>query len=130
MICFITTGSLIFQWFRKETTMPSTETPLTEAFYYILLALRKPNHGYGIIQEVEELTNGRVQLGAGTLYGALQTLEKRAWIKLYSEDDSSRKKKEYIITPLGRKAFEKELERLKELVNNSILMEDTANDKI
>ena len=130
MICFITTGSLIFQWFRKETTMPSTETPLTEAFYYILLALRKPNHGYGIIQEVEELTNGRVQLGAGTLYGALQTLEKRAWIELYSEDDSSRKKKEYIITPLGRKAFEKELERLKELVNNSILMEDTANDKI
>ena len=109
--------------------MPSTETPLTEAFYYILLALRKPNHGYGIIQEVEELTNGRVQLGAGTLYGALQTLEKRAWIELYSEDDS-RKKKEYIITPLGRKAFEKELERLKELVNNSILMEDTANDKI
>ena len=130
MICFITTDSLIFQWFRKETTMPSTETPLTEAFYYILLALRKPNHGYGIIQEVEELTNGRVQLGAGTLYGALQTLEKRAWIELYSEDDSSRKKKEYIITPLGRKAFEKELERLKELVNNSILMEDTANDKI
>ena len=110
--------------------MPSTETPLTEAFYYILLALRKPNHGYGIIQEVEELTNGCVQLGAGTLYGALQTLEKRAWIELYSEDDSSRKKKEYIITPLGRKAFEKELERLKELVNNSILMEDTANDKI
>lgn len=130
MICFITTGSLIFQWFRKETTMPSTETPLTEAFFYILLALRKPNHGYGIIQEVEELTNGRVQLGAGTLYGALQTLEKRAWIELYSEDDSSRKKKEYIITPLGRKAFEKELERLKELVNNSILMEDAANDKI
>ena len=110
--------------------MPSTETPLTEAFYYILLALRKPNHGYGIIQEVEVLTNGRVQLGAGTLYGALQTLEKRAWIELYSEDHSSRKKKEYIITPLGRKAFEKELERLKELVNNSILMEDTANDKI
>ena len=53
--------------------MAINETPLTEAFYYILLALRKPNHGYGITQEVDEMTNGRVQLGAGTLYGALQS---------------------------------------------------------
>ena len=90
--------------------MATIEAPLTEAFYYILLALRKPNHGYGIIQEVAELTDGRVQLGAGTLYGALQTLQKRAWIEIYSEDEASRKKKEYIITPIGRKAFEKERE--------------------
>ena len=48
-------------------------TPLTEAIFYILLALRKPNHGYGIIQEVEALTAGRVVLGPGTLYGAIQT---------------------------------------------------------
>lgn len=110
--------------FERRCTMANTETPLTEAFYYILLALRKPNHGYGIIQEVEELTNGRVHLGAGTLYGALQTLEKRAWIEIYSEEESSRKKKEYIITPIGRKAFGKERERLKELVNNGKLMEE------
>ena len=50
--------------------MSEKETPLTEAFFYILLALRLPNHGYGVIQEVEELTKGRVVLGAGTLYGA------------------------------------------------------------
>lgn len=104
--------------------MSTTETPLTEAFFYILLALRKPNHGYGIIQEVESLTNGRVTLGAGTLYGALQSLEKRCWIEIFSEDESSRKKKEYIITPLGKNAFEKELARLKELVNNATLMEE------
>ncbi|MCR5557146.1 MAG: PadR family transcriptional regulator [Butyrivibrio sp.] len=104
--------------------MKVVETPLTEAFYYILLALRKPNHGYGIIQEVLELTGGRVELGAGTLYGALQTLEKRAWIEIYSADLSSRKKKEYIITDLGREAFNKELERLKELVDNGKLMEE------
>ena len=47
--------------------MSEKETPLTEAFYYILLALRKPNHGYGVIQEIEELTGGRVVLGPGTL---------------------------------------------------------------
>lgn len=103
--------------------MPTMDTPLTEAFYYILLALRKPNHGYGIIQEVETLTNHRLVLGAGTLYGALQTLEKRGWIEIYSEEDSSRKKKEYIITADGRDAFNKELERLNELVKNGQLME-------
>lgn len=47
------------------------EAPLTEAVYYILLALRTPNHGYGIIQDVLEMTDGRVNLGPGTLYGAI-----------------------------------------------------------
>ena len=61
--------------------MTDKDTPLTEAVYYILLALRKPNHGYGIIQEVERLTGGRVMLGAGTLYGAIQTLEKRCGLR-------------------------------------------------
>ena len=102
--------------------MAELDAPLTEAFYYILLALRKPNHGYGVIQEVEEITGGRVVLGAGTLYGALQTLQKRGWIDVYSQDTESRKKKEYIITDLGKKAFEKELTRLEELVNNGKMM--------
>lgn len=43
------------------------DNPLTEAFYYILLALRKPNHGYGIIQEAEAVTQGRVVPGAGSV---------------------------------------------------------------
>ena len=104
--------------------MPEKETPLTEAFYYILLALRKPNHGYGVIQEIEELTGGRVVLGPGTLYGALQTMQKREWIRIYSQDTESRKKKEYIITDLGRAAFEAEKSRLEELLSNAKLMEE------
>lgn len=104
--------------------MSDKDMPLTEAFYYILLALRKPNHGYGIIQEVQELTRGRVVLGAGTLYGALQTLQKREWIELYSLDTESRKKKEYVITPLGRQAFDREKARLEELLNNAKRMEE------
>lgn len=104
--------------------MSEKETPLTEAFYYILLALRKPNHGYGIIQEVEALTHGRVVLGAGTLYGALQTMQKREWIEIYSLDTESRKKKEYVITPLGKQAFEAERTRLEELLNNAKWMEE------
>ena len=102
--------------------------PLTEALFYILLAVRKPNHGYGITQEVEELTGGRVTLGPGTLYGAIQSLVKKDWIRIYSEDTESRKKKEYIITDEGRAVFEAERERLNELVKNAALMEGNNND--
>ncbi len=102
--------------------------PLTEALFYILLAVRKPNHGYGITQEIEELTGGRVTLGPGTLYGAIQSLVKKDWIRIYSEDTESRKKKEYLITDEGRAVFEAERERLNELVKNAALMEGNNND--
>lgn len=98
--------------------------PLTEAIYYILLAVRKPNHGYGITQEIEQLTGGRVVLGAGTLYGAIQTLVKKGWITIYSEDLESRKKKEYIITATGKTVFDEETKRLTELLENAKLMEE------
>lgn len=98
--------------------------PLTEALFYILLAVRKPNHGYGITQEVEELTNGRVTLGPGTLYGAIQSLVKKDWIAIYSEDTESRKKKEYLITESGKSVFEAERKRLSELLKNAELMEE------
>lgn len=99
-------------------------TPLTEALFYILLAVRKPNHGYGITQEVEEMTNGRVTLGPGTLYGAVQSLVKKGWIEIYSEDTESRKKKEYLITAMGRAVFEEECERLSELLKNAQRMKE------
>lgn len=104
--------------------MEDKNVPLTEAIFYILLAVRKPNHGYGIIQEVEQLTNGRVVLGAGTLYGAIQTLVKKNWIHIYSEDTESRKKKEYLITEEGKAVFAAETARLKELLHNASLMEE------
>ncbi len=104
--------------------MTDKDLPLTEAVYYILLALRRPNHGYGIIQEVEQLTAGRVSLGAGTLYGAIQTLQKKGWIDIYSVDTESRKKKEYLITDAGKEVFRAERARLQELLNNAKLMED------
>jgi len=93
--------------------------PLTEALYYILVAVGRPNHGYGIIQEVSEITNGRVVLGPGTLYGAINSMLSKEWIRLYSEDKTSRKKKEYKITEKGKKIFDEEVKRLKELLNNA-----------
>ena len=104
--------------------MTEKDLTLTKAVYYILLALRKPNHGYGITQEVEEMTGGRVSLGAGTLYGAIQTLQKKGWIDIYSVDTESRKKKEYRITDTGREVFMAERDRLAELLNNAKLMEE------
>ncbi len=98
--------------------------PLTEALYYILLAVRHPNHGYGIIQEVGKITSGRVVLGAGTLYGAIQSMENRGWIAIYSEDTASRRKKEYLITQAGKEVFEEERKRLQELLENARLMEE------
>ncbi len=99
--------------------------PLTEALYYILLSVRRPNHGYGIIQEIESITGSRVILGAGTLYGAINSMLTRGWISLYSEDKASRKKKEYLITDAGKEIFQKEVDRLSELLHNAKLMEET-----
>ncbi len=97
--------------------------PLTEAVFYILLAARKPVHGYGIIQEAAELTGGRLNLGPGTLYGAITSLLDKGWIALVSAETGSRKKKEYLITEAGRAAFYAELSRLRELVANGGKME-------
>lgn len=90
---------------------------LTEAVYYILLSLIEPMHGYGIMQNVERLSNGRVKLAAGTLYGAINTLLEKGWITALSEEKGSRKK-EYIITARGKEMLRFELARLKELIEN------------
>ena len=90
---------------------------LTEATYYILLALYSPQHGYGIMQEVEAMSNGRVRLAAGTLYGVLSSMVDKGWIIQLPVEDSSRKKN-YQITETGLKVLKDEVERLRELVTN------------
>ena len=90
---------------------------LTEAVYYILLSLMEPMHGYGIMQNVENLSKGRVKLAAGTLYGAINTLIEKGWIKALPESKDSRKK-EYIITDAGISALNEEVIRLQELLEN------------
>lgn len=101
---------------------------LTEAVYYILLALRSPLHGYGIMQQVEGLSGGRVRLAAGTLYGALDSLLKKGWIRALPGEKNSRKK-EYEATALGTEAARHELARLRELVaNGEALLEGEAKN--
>lgn len=98
---------------------------LTEAVYYILLSLVQPMHGYGIMQNVEKLSGGRLRLAAGTLYGAISTMQEKGWILALSADGDSRKK-EYMITDTGREVLRAEYSRLKELVENgrAVLEED------
>lgn len=90
---------------------------LTEAVYYILLSLFRPMHGYGIMQNVKELSKGRVTLGAGTLYGAINTLLEKGWIKPGSDEMKSNKK-QYNITELGKATVRAEIIRLEELITN------------
>lgn len=86
---------------------------LTEVTFYILLALYEPKHGYAIMQFIEDRTNGRLLLGAGTLYGALNSLSEKKWIEPLGMAEG--RKKEYKITELGKNVAEKELLRLQEL---------------
>lgn len=100
---------------------------LTEAVYYILLSLMTPLHGYGIMQNVERLSGGRLRLAAGTLYGAISTMQEKGWITALAGEADSRKK-EYVITDAGQAVLRAEYMRLRELVDNgrALLEEEEA----
>lgn len=89
--------------------------PLTEAAYYVLISLNKPRHGYGIMQHVEKLTNGRIKIGAGTMYGNLSRMEKEGLITSVAEED---RKKIYELSEKGKIVLRLELERLEELLEH------------
>lgn len=97
---------------------------LTESTYFILISLYEPLHGYGIMQKISELSNGRITMGAGTLYGAIVNMLDKKWIEIYSVDESSRKKKEYIITEVGKQVVKDEIKRLEELISCGKRMEE------
>ncbi|SHI64678.1 DNA-binding transcriptional regulator, PadR family [Clostridium cavendishii DSM 21758] len=90
--------------------------PMTETAFYILLSLYKPTHGYGIILEVENLTNKRISLGSGTIYGTLSKMQADGIVAVYS---NSERKTIYEITDLGKELINLEFKRLKELNSNA-----------
>lgn len=90
---------------------------LTETVYYILLSLHEPMHGYKIMQHVKQISQNRVTLGAGTLYGAISTLLEKQWIQMLPNEQDDRKK-EYVITSLGMNVVKHEISRLEELIDN------------
>ena len=98
----------------------STQGPMTEAAYYILLALTKPGHGYGMMQRIKELSGGHIEMGPGTLYGVLTRMNKEGLITLTSADG---RRKNYEITEAGRQALLAEYQRLKDMVRDGSVLE-------
>jgi len=94
--------------------------PMTEAMYYILLALTKPGYGYGMMQRIRELSGGRMEMGPGTLYGVLTRMNKEGLITLTSADG---RRKNYEITEAGRQALLAEYQRLKDMVRDGSVLE-------
>jgi DNA-binding PadR family transcriptional regulator len=91
----------------------STNCGLTEAYSYILFALVEPLHGYGIMQKVQEMSGGTFSLGPGTLYAALQSMQKQRWIEPCGKNSGRRKN--YRLTKLGREKANDELARIQRL---------------
>ena len=91
---------------------------LTETVFYILLRLHRPAHGYALMKDIGEMTGHRVSPGAGTLYGALETLQKKGWVRPLDGRPDGRKK-EYVLTDEGRRVFERDVRRLEELLENA-----------
>jgi len=90
--------------------------PLSEAVLLILVSLAdQPRHGYALMKDIEDLSHGRVRMSTGTLYGALRRLLEDEWIERFEQEDTSREKQAYRLTPAGRKQLRFELDRLKQL---------------
>ena len=86
--------------------------PMTETAFYILFCLQKPNHGYGIVQTVEKLTDSAIRLAPGTMYGSISKMEKDGVIRFVKEEDT---RKIYEITSLGKEVLNVEFERIRRL---------------
>jgi DNA-binding PadR family transcriptional regulator len=101
-------------------TDPNINLPLREPTFLILLSLAPaPRHGYAILKEVESLSEGRVKMSTGTLYGAIERLLEQAWIRRVDDplpNDTNRERKAYELTELGHKALDAEIARLQKLV--------------
>lgn len=100
--------------------MTYTRGPMTEAMYYTLLALMRPNHGYQLMNTITKISNGRLKMGPGTLYGVLSRMQKDGLISLAKNDG---RRKTYQITQKGERALRAEYRRLKALIRDSHVLE-------
>jgi DNA-binding PadR family transcriptional regulator len=94
--------------------------PLSEPVVLILTSLAsEPKHGYALLKDVEKLSQGRVQLSTGTLYGAISRLLDAQWIERYEQEDTSRDKQAYRLTTRGRAQLNAEIVRLRQLLQSA-----------
>lgn len=101
---------------RHVVEQPEDQRPLTEPVLLILLSLSgKPRHGYALMKDIQGLSEGRVILSTGTLYGALKRLLDDGWIERFEQKDTARDKQAYRLASSGRAQLEQELDRMKQL---------------
>jgi DNA-binding PadR family transcriptional regulator len=101
---------------------PRSFLPLTPLAFQVLLALAdRDKHGYGIILEVRERTDGLISLGTGTLYTMLQRLLEAALIEESSRRpaDDDQRRKYYALTKLGRAVVGAEAHRLQAVLDDA-----------
>jgi DNA-binding PadR family transcriptional regulator len=95
----------------------TSDKPLSEAVLLILTSLASgAQHGYLLLKNIERLSDSRVRLSTGTLYGALRRLLEADWIVMVDQADQSRDKQAYKLTAEGRRRLAAEHARLKHLV--------------
>ncbi len=101
-------------------TDPDSLLPLTPVVLHILLALAdepQGKHGYAVAREVEELTDGQIRMGPGTLYGSIQRMLDAAIIEeRHSRGGDDERRRYYCITTLGRRVLGREVTRLAAVV--------------
>ncbi|MBA0086440.1 MAG: helix-turn-helix transcriptional regulator [Acidobacteria bacterium Pan2503] len=101
---------------RHVGAQPNEARRLTEPVLLILMSLAdQPRHGYALMKDIESLSQGRVRLSTGTLYGALHRLLEDRSIERFELEDRSREKQAYRLTVAGRRQLEMELDRLRQL---------------
>jgi DNA-binding PadR family transcriptional regulator len=99
----------------KEPDVSDTK-PLTEPVFLILTSLAdQPRHGYALMQDIQQISNERVILSTGTLYGALRRLLEDGLIERFQQADKSRDKQAYKLTLEGRNQLQLEVERMRQL---------------
>jgi DNA-binding PadR family transcriptional regulator len=89
---------------------------LSEPVFLILVSLAdEPRHGYSILHDVEALSNGRIRMSTGTLYGALRRMMEDRWIEHFREADAPRGRQAYRLTASGKNVLSDEVDRMKVL---------------
>jgi DNA-binding PadR family transcriptional regulator len=104
----------------RHVAKDTVKKPLSEPVLLILTSLaHEPRHGYALIKDIESLSNGRVRLSTGTLYGAIRRLVEAGWIEPFEQEDTSRDKQAYKLTNAGVRQLRAELDRMKDLTERA-----------
>jgi DNA-binding PadR family transcriptional regulator len=104
----------------RHVAKDTVKKPLSEPVLLILTSLaHEPRHGYALIKDIESLSDGRVRLSTGTLYGAIRRLVEAGWIEPFEQEDTSRDKQAYKLTNAGVRQLRAELDRMKDLTERA-----------